>query len=87
VVAGTADEAAGIKNALWANSVDDFARAVAGAMEGSQLCFIGAKVTTERTDVPPYPFDEVENKYRFMRHIEKSESIEIFKTNLPASYR
>lgn len=79
--------AAGIKNALWANSVDDFARAVAGAMEGSQLCFIGAKVTTERTEVPPYPFDEVENKYRFMRHIEKSESIEIFKTNLPASYR
>jgi sulfopyruvate decarboxylase subunit beta len=78
--------AAGIKNALWANSVDDFARAVAGAMEGSQLCFIGAKVTTERTEVPPYPFDEVENKYRFMRHIEKSESIEIFKTNLPASY-
>ncbi|HXV49750.1 MAG TPA: thiamine pyrophosphate-dependent enzyme, partial [Candidatus Binatia bacterium] len=75
--------AAGIKNALWANSVDDFARAVAGAMEGSQLCFIGAKVTTERTEVPPYPFDEVENKYRFMRHIEKSESIEIFKTNLP----
>jgi sulfopyruvate decarboxylase subunit beta len=78
--------AAGIKNALWANSVDDFARAVAGAMAGSQLCFIGAKVTTERTEVPPYPFDEVENKYRFMRHIEKSENIEIFKTKLPASY-
>jgi sulfopyruvate decarboxylase subunit beta len=78
--------AAGIKNALWANSIDDFARAVAGAMAGSQLCFIGAKVTTERTEVPPYPFDEVENKYRFMRHIEKSESIEIFKTKLPASY-
>jgi sulfopyruvate decarboxylase subunit beta len=78
--------AAGIKNALWANSIDDFARAVAGAMAESQLCFIGAKVTTERTEVPPYPFDEVENKYRFMRHIEKSESIEIFKTKLPASY-
>jgi sulfopyruvate decarboxylase subunit beta len=80
-------QAAGIKNALWANSVDDFARAAAGAMEGGQLCFIGAKVTTERTEVPPYPFDEVENKYRFMRHIEKSERIEIFKTTLPASYR
>jgi sulfopyruvate decarboxylase subunit beta len=43
--------AAGIKNALWANSIDDFARAVAGAMAESQLCFIGAKVTTERTEV------------------------------------
>jgi sulfopyruvate decarboxylase subunit beta len=78
--------AAGINNALWANSVDDFAHAVARAMKGGELCFIGAKVTTERTEVPPYPLDEVENKYRFMRYIEKSEKIEIFKTALPASY-
>ena len=35
----------------------------------------------------PYPIDEVENKYRFIRHIEKTEKIEIFKANLPASYR
>jgi thiamine pyrophosphate-dependent acetolactate synthase large subunit-like protein len=78
--------AAGIKNSQWANSLDDFARAIASAMKGDGLCFIGAKVSTERTAVPPYPIDEVENKYRFIRHIEKSEQIEIFKTNLPASY-
>lgn len=78
--------AAGIKNSQWAKTDDEFASAALAALRGSELCFIGAKVTTERTAVPPFPIDEVENKYRFMRHIEKSERIEIFKTNLPASY-
>jgi sulfopyruvate decarboxylase subunit beta len=78
--------AAGIKNSLWANSGEAFTLAVTSAMKGGELCFIGAKVTTERTQVPPFPIDEVENKYRFIRHIEKTEQIEIFKNNLPASY-
>ncbi len=78
--------AAGIKNSQWAKTDDQFASAARAALRGSELCFIGAKVTTERTAVPPFPIDEVENKYRFMRYIEKSERIEIFKTNLPASY-
>jgi hypothetical protein len=30
-----------------------------------------------RTEVAPYPIDEVENKYRFIRHVEKTEKIEI----------
>jgi sulfopyruvate decarboxylase subunit beta len=78
--------AAGITNSLWANSDEAFTRAVTSAMKGGELCFIGAKVTTERTPVAPFPIDEVENKYRFIRYIEKTEQIEIFKTNLPASY-
>ncbi|MGZ8433579.1 MAG: thiamine pyrophosphate-dependent enzyme [Candidatus Binatia bacterium] len=78
--------AAGIKNSRWANTIDEFAKAVAAGLRGNELCFIGAKVSTERTAVPAFPIDEVENKYRFMRHIEKSEKIEIFRTNLPASY-
>ena len=78
--------AAGIKNAQWTKSVEEFAKAAAAALRGNELCFIGAKVSTARTAVPPYPIDEVENKYRFMRHIEQTEKIEIFKTNLPASY-
>ncbi len=77
--------AAGIKNAQWARTVDEFAMSAAAALHGNELCFIGAKVSTERTAVPPFPIDEVENKYRFIRYIEKSEKIEIFKTNLPAS--
>jgi len=78
--------AAGIKNSQWAKTVDEFAKLAAAALGGNELCFIGVKVSTERTAVPPFPIDEVENKYRFMRHIERSEKIEIFKTNLPASY-
>jgi hypothetical protein len=56
-------------------------------LNGRKLFFIGAKVTTERTEVPPYPVDEIENKYRFIRHVEKTERIAILKTNLPNSYR
>jgi len=78
--------AAGIKSALWANSLDDFARAISASMSRQELSFIGAKVTTERTEVSPYPIDEVENKYRFVRHVEKTEKIAILTTQLPASY-
>lgn len=78
--------AAGVKDASWVGSEEEFAAAVHDAMSKTGLRFIGAKVSTERTQVPPYPLDEVENKYRFIRHIEQSEKIAILKTNLPASY-
>jgi sulfopyruvate decarboxylase subunit beta len=78
--------AAGIRQALWTHSVDEFAGVAMEALNGHELFFIGAKVTTERTEVPPYPMDEVENKYRFIRHVEKTEKISILKTNLPSSY-
>lgn len=78
--------AAGIKNALWANSIERFAQVVAEALNRDQLTLIGAKIEMSRTEVPPYPMDEIENKYRFIRHVEKTEKIEILKTNLPASY-
>lgn len=78
--------AAGIKNAVWANELGDFREAVSSGLAHGELCFVGAKVTTERTEVAPYPVDEVENKYRFIRYVENTEQIEILKTNLPASY-
>src|SRR5918994_3765958 len=61
--------AAGIKKAGWANNLSDFGRAISAGMSGNELIFIGAKVTTERTEVAPYPMDEVENKYRFIRYV------------------
>jgi thiamine pyrophosphate-dependent acetolactate synthase large subunit-like protein len=78
--------AAGITKARWANSLEDFAEAVSEALKGEGPCFIGAKISTERTAVAPYPMDEVENKYRFIRHVEKTENIKVFKANLPSSY-
>ncbi|HWO41156.1 MAG TPA: thiamine pyrophosphate-dependent enzyme [Candidatus Eisenbacteria bacterium] len=79
--------AAGIRHALWATSLERFSEIVAEAMREAQLTFIGVKVDGSRSQVPPYPMDEVENKYRFIRYVEKTENIEILKTNLPASYR
>ena len=78
--------AAGIKGACWANSGESFARAISEALKRHELTFIGAKVEVTRTPVAPYPMDEVENKYRFVRHIEATEKVEILKTSLPASY-
>ena len=78
--------AAGIHRASWANSVESFAESIVHALKGNELTFIGAKVDITRTAVPPFPMDEIENKYHFIRHIEATEKIEILKTALPASY-
>jgi sulfopyruvate decarboxylase subunit beta len=78
--------AAGIKRASWAASIESFAQLISEALKGSELVFIGVKAEIARTAVPPYPMDEVENKYRFIRYIEATEKIEILKTGLPASY-
>ena len=78
--------AAGIRQAMWVHSLDEFANVAKYALSSQELFFIGIKVTTERTEVPPYPMDEVENKYRFIRHVEETEKIAILKTNLPSSY-
>jgi sulfopyruvate decarboxylase subunit beta len=79
--------AAGIGNAQWADSLEAFERTIRTAITAGALCFIGVKTGTERVEVPPYPIDEVENKYRFLRYVEKTEGIEILKVNLPASYK
>jgi sulfopyruvate decarboxylase subunit beta len=79
-------KAAGIKKALWANSVEEFKGAVSDALKGNHLSFIGAKIELVRAEVPPYPMDEVENKYRFIRHVEQTEKLEILKIPLGASF-
>jgi thiamine pyrophosphate-dependent acetolactate synthase large subunit-like protein len=78
--------AAGIHRACWANSIAEFSGAARQALTGENVSFIGVKVGAERAAVSPYPIDEVENKYRFIRHVEKTERIEILRTSLPASY-
>jgi hypothetical protein len=37
--------------------------------------------------VPPLRYDELENKYRFIRYIEETEGINILRVPMPASYR
>ena len=78
--------AAGIRNARWAESMEVFSEMIDEALNGSETVFIGVKVDGTRTNVPPYPMDEVENKYRFIRHVEATENVNILTTALPASY-
>lgn len=77
---------AGFKKVLWAHTLEEFKHAVSEALKGNRLTFIGVKVELSRAEVPPYPMDEVENKYRFIRHVEKTEKIEILKVSMPASF-
>jgi len=79
-------KAAGIRNAVWANSVDELREVFGQALKGQQASFIGLKVEMARTEVPPYPMDEVENKYRFIRHVEKTEHLNILSMPMPASF-
>jgi sulfopyruvate decarboxylase subunit beta len=79
-------KSAGIKKALWVRTVDEFREAAKEALEGNTLTFIGAKIELSRAKVSPYPTDEVENKYLFIRHVEKTEKIDILKMPMPASF-
>src|SRR6267142_3047626 len=43
--------AAGIKNAHWASSLEEFEKVIRSAVSENELCFIGAKTSTDRVDV------------------------------------
>jgi thiamine pyrophosphate-dependent acetolactate synthase large subunit-like protein len=77
-------KAAGFPRAQWATDVEGFAGAVKEALAGNELTFIGAKV--EHGIIPGIAsptMDDTENKYRFMRHIEKLEGRKIFGSGYP----
>jgi Thiamine pyrophosphate enzyme, C-terminal TPP binding domain len=77
-------KAAGYPRAVWASDVEDFARLVSEALSGEQLTFIGVKVQHGIIPGIPSPTtDDTENKYRFMRHIEKLEGRKIFGSGYP----
>ena len=77
---------AGIRRASWAASPDDLRAIFSEALEGRDAAFIGLKVETARSEVPPYPMDEVENKYRFIRHVEQTEGLNILSMPMPVSF-
>jgi sulfopyruvate decarboxylase subunit beta len=77
-------KAAGFPKTSWVTDVSGFAKAVAEALAGDELTFIGAKV--EHGIVPGIAsptMDDPENKYRFMRHLEKLEGRKIFGSGYP----
>jgi thiamine pyrophosphate-dependent acetolactate synthase large subunit-like protein len=81
-----AARAAGIQSARAAQTVEDLVDAVRFALEHDGPHFIWARIEPGRAEVPPLALDELENKYRFIRYVEKTEGIEVLRMPLPASY-
>ncbi len=70
----TLAKGAGYKSACWVKDPQEFRKEFLNAWEKSQSCLIAAKVNVGQPKLPPIGFDEVENKYRFIRYIEQTEN-------------
>ena len=70
---------AGIKSAAWAASLDEFRAMLRDALQSKSLTMIGVKTEAGEEyfktwqQLPAFECSEVENLYRFMRHVEKLE--------------
>jgi thiamine pyrophosphate-dependent acetolactate synthase large subunit-like protein len=77
--------AAGIADVHAVHDVGAFVDRFRRALGGPGPTFIHARVEAAREKVPPVPVDEVENKYRLVRYIERTEGIAILARPQPAS--
>jgi sulfopyruvate decarboxylase subunit beta len=77
--------AAGIARVTEVGTVEAFRDAFAAGLAGGGPTFIHARVEAIREKTPPMTVDEVENKYRLVRHIERTEGRSILSRPVPAS--
>jgi thiamine pyrophosphate-dependent acetolactate synthase large subunit-like protein len=77
---------AGIKSSRSVATVDELKQAVIHALSHDGPHFIWTRIEAGRTEAPPLKYDELENKYRFIRYVEKTEGIDILRIPMPASY-
>ena len=85
--AGQADLAAvargcGFANVITAKTLSEFEAGFLHAWKSNDLYFILAKVEAGAGDVPAAALDSQENKYLFVRYIEKSEDLKILTSTL-----
>src|SRR5215470_18982038 len=64
---------AGYKNALWVKSPKDLRREFLKAWKRNELCLLAVKVKPGGPKLAANLYDEVENKYRFIRYLEETE--------------
>lgn len=64
---------AGYRHACWVKSPKVFREEFLKAWKRNEFSFIAARVEPGQPELPPIGVDEVENKYRFVRHIEATE--------------
>ena len=68
-------QGSGYKHASWVTSLEEFRREFRRAWERNELSLIAVKVEPgQPKDLPSLKLDEIENKYRFMRYLEATES-------------
>jgi thiamine pyrophosphate-dependent acetolactate synthase large subunit-like protein len=78
---------AGIQSARTVSTIDELKEAVGHALRQEGPHFIWARIEAARAEVPPLRYDELENKYRFIRYVEETEGINILRLPTPASYQ
>ena len=78
---------AGIKSSRAVSAVDELKEAVSHALNHDGPHFIWARIEAGRAEAPPLRYDELENKYHFIRYIEETEGTNILRVPMPASYR
>jgi len=78
---------AGIESSEQAETVEEFTEIVRHALESEGPHFIWARIEAGRTKVPPLKYDELENKYRFIRYIEETEGKSILRLPMSRSYQ
>lgn len=84
--AGIAKEA-GIQSSRSASTVEELKEALNYALSHEGPHFIWVRIEPGRTKVPPIRYDELENKYRFIRYIENTEGVTILRVPIPHSYQ
>lgn len=73
---------AGFANVVIAKTVAEFEDGFVRALKAGDLYFILVKVEPGAGDVPAAALDSQENKYLFVRYIEKSENLKILTSTL-----
>ena len=77
---------AGIKSSHTAATVDELKQAVTHALGHDGPHFIWARIVAGRAEAPPLQYDELENKYHFIRYVEQTEGISILRVPMSTSY-
>ena len=72
----------GFANVITAKALAEFEAGFLRALKSNDLYFILAKVEAGAGDVPAAALDSQENKYLFVRYIEKSENLKILTSTL-----
>jgi thiamine pyrophosphate-dependent acetolactate synthase large subunit-like protein len=78
---------AGIESSRSVSMVQELKEAVSYALSHDGPHFIWAQIEPGRAEVPPLKYDELEQKYRFIRYIEETEGTSILRIPIPASYQ